>query len=246
MTPPPVLLIPGAFCGGWAFDEMRPALAAAGLDARPVHLPGRGPGESPGGRSVADYAGVVADAVRACPSPPVLVGHSLGGLVAQLAAARVRVAGLALLAPSPSWGQPVTSPVELATAFALPAMLGVLWSDTVTPEWGVVREWTLDRLATGDAHRLHAQMRPESARALSEALNWWLDPAVTTRVPALAVPALVVTGALDRIHPPATTALTAARLNAQHRIAEGVSHWTLGGPGASAVFDAVAAFAVAL
>ncbi len=241
---PPLLLIPGAFCGGWAFDELVPAWEAAGLEARAVPLPGRAPGESVAGRSLAESARAVAAAAQACSRPPVLVGHSLGGLVAQLAAARAPVAGLVLLAPSPSWGQPVTSPVELASAFALPAMLGGYWSEAVAPDWATAREFTLDRLSPAAARAVHGRMGPESGRALFEALNWWLDAGVTTLVPTLRAPALVMTGAHDRVHPPAATALTAARLGAEHRVVPGMSHWTLGGPGAAEVAAAVAEFAL--
>ena len=239
----PLVLVPGAFCGGWAFDELRPAWEAAGHPVQAVDLPGRGPGASATGRSLTDYARAVASV---CPEGAVLVGHSMGGLVAQLAATQAPVAGLALLAPSPAWGQPVTSPVELASAFALPMWGGAYWLETVNPDWGVVRDYTLDRLPAAEARAIHARMTPESGRALFEALNWWLDPTAAALVPPLALPALVLAGEHDRVHPPAATAMTAARLKAAHRVMPGLSHWTLAGPGAREVGGAVLDFAAGL
>ncbi len=232
----PLVLVPGAFCGPWAFDAWRPALEAGGHACTAVDVTR---GRPVAWRSLTDYADAVAEAVRACASPPVLVGHSLGGLVAQLAAARAPVAGLVLLAPSPAWGQPVTSALELASGPALAAAQGPYWLGQVEPDWGVVRECTLDRLPAEEARALHARMRPESGRALFEVLNWWADVTLAARVPPLEVPALVLTGELDRVHSPDSTALTAGRLGAEAVVLPGVSHWTLGGPGADLGLQAV-------
>ena len=138
------------------------------------------------------------------------------------------------MAPSPAWGQPVTSALELGSGPALAAMQGPYWLSTVEPDWSVVRECTLDRLPLADARALHARMRPESGRALFEVLQWWADVTMATRVPTLTVPTLVLTGALDRVHTPEATALTAQRLGGRAVVLPGVSHWTLDGPGADA------------
>ena len=119
----PLLMVPGAFCGGWAFDAMIPALEAAGRRCTALNLPGHAAGGATAWRSLTDYAAAVAEAVRRSPEPPVLVGHSLGGLVAQIAAARAPVAGLVLMAPSPAWGQQVSA-MELASGPTLAAVAG--------------------------------------------------------------------------------------------------------------------------
>ena len=227
----PLVFVPGAFCGPWAFDALRPALEAEGRACTAVDLVG---GRSLAWRSLTDYAATVVEAVRRCATPPVLVGHSMGGLVAQLAAARTKVAGVVLLAPSPAWGQPVASAMEMAAGPSLAAVQGAYWMGTVEPDWSVVRDYTLDRLPTADARALQARMRPESGRALFEVLNWWADMSMAASVPPLDIPALVLTGELDRVHTPESTAHTARRLGAQNVVLPGVSHWTLGGPGADA------------
>jgi len=53
---------------------------------------------------MSDYARAVAATCEGLGEPPILIGHSLGGLVAQLAAARAPIDSLILLAPSAPWG----------------------------------------------------------------------------------------------------------------------------------------------
>ena len=232
---PPLVMVHGAFCGGWCFDGFRVAFEAEGWAVSAPDLPGHAANGGPSavaGRSVADYAKALAEVIGAQPAPPVLIGHSLGGLVAQLAAARRTVAGLILLAPSPAWGQPVTSPVELAASGALLASLGAYWLDSVAPDWSTVRAMTFDRLPDDLARTLYARMIPESGRALFEVLNWWMDPTLASFVPPIAhqQPSLVISGGADRIHPPATVAVTGLRLCADSRSVEALSHWMLDEP----------------
>ena len=59
-------------------------------------------------------------------APPILVGHSMGGLLAQMLAARRDVAALILLAPSAPWGVPPTTLFEIGAAQALHAAAGIL------------------------------------------------------------------------------------------------------------------------
>ncbi len=78
------LLIHGAGGGGWEWNLWRGAFAAHGLQ---VHAPDLRP--SPAGvRATAfeDYVAQMRDALRALPRPRVLVGASLGGLLAAIAA----------------------------------------------------------------------------------------------------------------------------------------------------------------
>lgn len=228
-------MVHGAFCGGWCFDDFRRPFETAGWAVHAPDLPGHAPGargSDVAGLSLRDYAAATVRTAAALPAPPVLVGHSLGALVAQLAAARAAVVGLVLLAPSPAWGQPMTSPGELAAGGAVLASQGLFAGQSVAPDYGVVRAYTFDRLDEARSRALYARMGPESGRALSEALNWWLDPLMAAHVPDLAgVPALVLGGGADRVHPPAAVEATAARLGAPCLILPGLSHWCLGEPG---------------
>lgn len=100
---PPILFVHGVAHGAWCFDEYwLPATAERGFPAYAVSLRGHGGSE---GRSVLprtlmrDYVHDIMQTITELPEPPVLVGHSMGSVLAQLVAERYPVRGLALLTP---------------------------------------------------------------------------------------------------------------------------------------------------
>lgn len=234
----PVIMVHGAFCGDWTFEAFEaPFLAAGHAVVRPA-LRGHGKGDAASAVvsvSMLDYAADIAELCRSQAEPPVLVGHSMGGLVSLLAARRAPVAGLVLLAPSPPWGVAGWSLEEGVTAFGL-HLMGPFWSQAVTPDRNLMLRYSLDRLAPGDRRPILERLCPESGRALWETLNWWLDPMMTTSLGGQPMaPALVMVGEKDVVHPPATARLTASRIGAELEVQPQMSHWLPGEPGWEAV-----------
>ena len=105
---PPIVMIHGAFCGPWSFERFAESFTAAGYK---VHAPvlrhhdcGREPPARLGRVSLTDYADDLVKLIDGLDETPVLVGHSMGGLLAQMLAARGKARAIALLAPSAPWG----------------------------------------------------------------------------------------------------------------------------------------------
>jgi pimeloyl-ACP methyl ester carboxylesterase len=238
MGKPTVIMVHGAFCGGWAWETFRTRFERAGYRCLAPDLRGHAPGQSASGISMADFAADIASLVKAQAEPPILIGHSLGGLVAQMAATRSRVAALVLMAPSAPWGVAGGSFEEAISAVTLYA-LGPYWLQAIPPDYAAARRFSLDRLDRPARQAIFARMRPESGRALWETLNWWLDPFMTTSVPAGRVnaPVLSVVGEGDVIHPPSTVRHTTSRLRGETRMLPGMSHWLLSEPGWEDVAD---------
>lgn len=104
----PVVFIHGAFCGAWVWDEhFLPYFAAKGYEAHALSL--RGHGASPGGErpsqtSLGDYVDDLRTVVSSLRSPPVLIGHSLGGVVVQRYLRHHDAAAAVLMASGPPHG----------------------------------------------------------------------------------------------------------------------------------------------
>jgi pimeloyl-ACP methyl ester carboxylesterase len=237
---PPVVMVHGAFCGGWAFDLFRQPFEAAGHVCLTPDLRGHGAGaarSATAGVSMSDYAGDIAGLIRAQTQAPILIGHSMGGLVAQMAAMRAPVRALILLAPSPPWGISGGSLEEAASAMSLYA-LGPYWLQAIDPDYAAAKLYSLDRMDRDARKATFARMVPESGRGLWETLNWWLDPFMTTQVGKIAAPALALAGGRDLIHPTFTVKQTADRIGAQTREFPEMSHWLMAEPGWEAVAGA--------
>ena len=100
---PPLLFVHGASHGAWCWRDWMKQAASRGHHAFAVSL--RGHGGSPGslltGR-LSTYAEDVAMTAASLPAPPVLIGHSLGGLVVQKAVEGYPAAGVVLVASIPA------------------------------------------------------------------------------------------------------------------------------------------------
>ncbi|GAM97154.1 hydrolase, alpha/beta hydrolase fold family [alpha proteobacterium U9-1i] len=245
----PVVFVHGAFCGGWAFDAFREPFEAAGFETHAPNLPHHERGadlEELAKAGVKEYAHAIGHYLRGLRAPPVLVGHSLGGLVSQIVATHIDVQGLVLLAPSAPWGVMPTTLEEHGNQFGL-TLLGDYWRRPIPPDYRVARSNTLDRLERDEARRTFARFVPESGRAVREAMQWWLDHAMSAQAPVykISAPVLAIGGGKDRVNPASTVRRIVNRFPTGqahfHEFPE-MSHWLIGEPEANQVSDLVLAW----
>jgi pimeloyl-ACP methyl ester carboxylesterase len=144
-----VLMIHGAYHDLWAFDPWRRLFATAGWSVEALSLRGR---QRDLGNAVdlADFANAVVEVVAGYPSPPILIGHSMGGLLALKAAEVVGARAIVLVA---SVG---------------PGQLGAHDPTNTTVDYGPEYEREFDdRHISRDMHRWVAdKLVVESGRAL--------------------------------------------------------------------------------
>lgn len=238
----PIVFTHGAFCGGWAFDAFREPFEAAGFETHAPNLPHHERGadlEQLAQTGLRDYAHALTLYIKELRAPPVLVGHSLGGLVSQMAAMHAPIAGLMLLAPSAPWGVPPTTLDEHSNHFGL-SLLGDYWRRPIPPDYRVARSTTLDRLSRDDARKAFARFVPESGRAIREAVQWWSDTSMSAQAPVyrISAPVLGLAGGKDRVNPASTVRRVISRFPSGqahfHEFPE-MSHWLVGEPETSEV-----------
>ncbi|MFP4233587.1 MAG: alpha/beta hydrolase [Nitriliruptoraceae bacterium] len=229
---PPLLFVHGAWHGAWCFAEhWLPAAADAGWDAYAVSLRGHGGSETPEAFArvpLRDYEHDVLQAVTELPSPPVLVGHSMGGLVVQRVLERYRAApaGVLLASVPPDHG------LEVATALARhdpAAFTRALAGRPPQP-----RPATLygPRTDPATARRGTDRLGPESWLATQQLV-------LPRRTGELTSPLLVLGGAEDRVVPPSAVIRTARRFGVQARLLRGMGHQLMLEPDQDAVLRLV-------
>ena len=80
MNTAPIVLVPGFWLGGWAWDEVATALRADGHDVTALTLPGLESADSDRSRvTFADHVAAICEAVTAAGRPVVLAVHSGAG-----------------------------------------------------------------------------------------------------------------------------------------------------------------------
>ena len=229
-------MIHGAFCGPWSMDGWNQKFRKAGYAVTAPCLrfhDKKPPPAALGTTGLLDYVADLEDEIAALKTPPILLGHSMGGLLAQMLAARHDVAALVLLAPSAPWGVPPTTLFEIGAAQSLHMQPGY-WNSVLEPSRDIALAHSLDQLPRHMRDEVFDRFCPESGRATFEIMNWGLDMNRASEVAADAVtcPVLCLTGAEDRINPPSTVARIAARYgDATHEVLDGVGHWLIGEPG---------------
>ena len=214
------MMIPGACCGSWCFDDFAASFRARGWEVECAELRHHAPtpdGAAPeglAGTSLQDYAADLEAALRERGDRPVLVGHSMGGLLAQILAGRGLASGLVLLAPAAPWGVLPSSREEVAAAMGLMS-LGAFWQEAIAPDYEIAAETSLNVLAPERRREVFERFVPESGQALFEAMFWMFDVNRASYVNGMRVdcPVLCVGGGEDRV----VTAETVHRVAEKYR-----------------------------
>lgn len=249
---PPIVMIHGGFCGPWAWGGFAARFRAQGYEVlTPAlrHHNGAKPPQALATTSLTDYAGDLEELIAGLEAPPVLVGHSLGGLLAQMLAARTRIAAAVLLAPSAPWGVPPSTLFEIGAAHGLMLRVG-FWNTILEPSYAVAAAHSLDRCPKPEREDIFQRFVPESGRATFETMHWALDMRRASEVDTRKVdcPLLFLAGETDRISPPGTVQRTAALYKERVvcEIMPGMSHWLVGEPGWENVCDRALAWLASL
>ena len=170
----PILFIHGAWHGAWCWEEyFLPYFASKGYDAYALSLRGHGNSEGREGLrwwSISDYVDDVSQIVGQMPEIPILVGHSMGGLIVQKYLQSSRVPAAVLLAPVPTTGVIMTTLGIAKRHFLI--LLKVLSTMSLYPVIGtpeLAREaFFSENISTAKLETYYKKLQDESFRGFLE------------------------------------------------------------------------------
>jgi pimeloyl-ACP methyl ester carboxylesterase len=218
-----VVLIHGTWARGDSWGPPRAAFEERGYT---VHTPTLRHHELPlqeGAMKIAplsmrDYTDDLVELVDSLDSPPLIVGLSLGGLLAQLVAARTRHAGVVAACPSPAAGIIFTPTLAAMRSFGSLFGRHYLqprpWAKPLYPPTGQrFKRWIANTQTEETAREFLADLVCESGRAYCELIFPFLDrgKATTVNFAAVTTPVLAIRGECDRMVPAGVVRQTAAK-----------------------------------
>lgn len=224
---PPVLLVHGMFGGAWYWEQYQALLAHRGYESHALNL--RGHCDSRAVRDLGkvplrDYVADVLEVARSL-SNPIVMGHSMGGLIAQKVAESGVCRAVVLLASAPPRWIPVVSWLLLRKQVKYARAL--LLFEPVLPDRADTDALMFNRTPMADRDAFFPRLVPESGRAGFD-LSVGTVAVNESRVTA---PMLVVTGRDDRFVVPRVARALAAKYKATLREYDGFAHHIMSEPG---------------
>jgi pimeloyl-ACP methyl ester carboxylesterase len=222
--PTPLLFVHGAYTGAWCWDEhFLPWFAAHGWTSYAVSLSGHGGSRrrSPlDAFSIDDYVRDLAEVVARLPDPPVLIGHSMGGMVVQKYLERADAPAVVLLASVPPQGLMGSA---MGLLFKKPNLLTDLnrIMGGGQPQLESLRDALFHQPVDEAALlRYYKLCQPESHRAIWDMTLFNLaQPGLMHRPPML-----ILGAEHDHLIPPDQVMMTAATYGRQAEIFPGLGH----------------------
>lgn len=225
----PLILIHGLWSGSWCWQPWATHFSNLGWECWAVNFSGRYKGRPQTILPRPDFNSCVntlKQAIRSAPFPPVLMGHSLGGWVAQKAAEGEKVTAMILLSSPPPGNVDADTPRSLRLLRLKYAPLIFLRRPFRLEERDFRRIW-LASLPESRQPDIVKRMVPESSRLISEFFNRRveIDPK------GVRCPVLLVCGNEDRVVSVASMRRLAQWLSADLVEYANHGHWMVGEEG---------------
>jgi len=226
--------------GSWCWDDYKTFFEKKGYHCVAPTLryhdinPMSQPDSMLGTTSLIDYVDDLEKEILQLDTKPIVMGHSMGGLLAQILGSRNLAKSLVLLTPAPPSGITSFSP------------------STVKSFWGIFSKWgfwetpnhqmfddavysLLNLMPTDQQKTIFDKFVYESGRATAEIGFYFLDQNKASSVDASKIkcPILVVSGSEDRITPANMVEKIAKKYEplSTYKLFENHGHWVIGEPG---------------
>lgn len=231
-----IVMIHGMFGQSWVWDNYRDYFSSAGYHCIAPTLryhdiePDASPDPRLGTTSLLDYAQDLEAEINQLEEKPLLLGHSMGGLLAQILAARGVASAAVLLTPASPAGIMAMKPSVIKTFGSAMKRWG-FWRKPMLIPFKAASYSVLNNLPQKEQKEKYAKFVYESGRAGFEIGFWLLDRNQASRVDETKVecPLLVIAGKLDKMTPHSVVKKVAEkyRKRATFLLKEEMSHWVV-------------------
>ena len=205
---PVLMLLHGMWCRPLVWENMARHFEQSGFKVVVPTLrhhdiePGQTPHQELGHTSLSDYLSDLEDEISLLKERPFVIGHSMGGTLMQLLAARGLIKAGIGLAPAQCAGTVNLDPRSL-WVFRREFLTYGFWRKPQLPSFASMKFGVLNGLPAHEQKMLYDMLIPESGRAMFEIGYWFADKRRTTWInpAAIQTPMWFVTGERDRITP---------------------------------------------
>lgn len=163
------------------------------------------PHEELGTTGLFEYFSDLEKEIKQLPQKPVVIGHSLGGLLAQMLAARGLCRAAILWMPAAPAGCFQYRP-SVVVSFLYILLRGAFWKKPQKLDFFSASFALFNRVAPGKRRKIYQNFNFDSGRVVQQVGLWWIDrlKAVAVDESKVRCPLLVVAGGRDRITPAST------------------------------------------
>lgn len=238
---PRVILVHGMWSSKETLKEVEDAFISQGYSTEALNLPYHCPKAEHTADSkeylaragLQDYQQYIVEQIKKHDEPPILVGHSMGGLLVQLVAAQVPCKGLVLLSSAPPAG---------INGLSYSAIRTMGRNMLRFPLWRKVTEVGLRNVRYGIANAQSSELQQEifekstyesGTATIQISLGLFLRNRSVSHVnnDKIQCPILIIGGTCDRITPITVQRKIDKNFGAQSKLVEikDCCHWTVGG-----------------
>jgi pimeloyl-ACP methyl ester carboxylesterase len=244
-----IFMIHGMWGGPWYWENYKGLFEQEGYRCVTTTLrfhtmdPKGAPDPRLGTTSLLDYAQDLEQEIQQLGVKPIVMGHSMGGLIAQILGGRGLAKALVLLTPASPAGILALTPSVIKSFWSGLARWG-FWKKPLRQTYDEAVYSMLHLLPLDQQKETYARFVYESGRAAAEIGFWLLDSKGASQVDESKVtcPVLVIAGAKDRITPASIVRQVAQKYRAVSTYKEfgNHAHWVVAEPGWQEIADHVA------
>jgi pimeloyl-ACP methyl ester carboxylesterase len=235
-----IFMIHGMWGGSWAWQNYKSFFEKQGYHcvATTLRFHDMEPKDTPhpqlGTTSLLDYAQDLEQEIQQLGLNPIVMGHSMGGLLAQILASRGLAKALVLLTPASPAGIIALTPSVIKSFWSVQKTLG-FWKKPMRQTFDEAVYSMLHLVPVEEQREAYDKFVYESGRAASEIGYWIIDAKKAAQVDETKVrcPVLVIAGGQDRITPASVVRKVAEKYKAvsTYKEFEDHAHWVLAEPG---------------